>query len=316
LQWEKILSRKILRIGTRRSELALWQANHVREKLLARYPSMEVALVKIDTRGDIVLDQPLPELGGKGLFTEEIDAQLRNGEIDLAVHSLKDLPTELPDDLSLAAVCDRRWVHDVLIAAGNFTLATLPSGSRVGTCSLRRTAQVKIVRRDLEILPLRGNVPTRIRKLHDGDYDAIVLAEAGVRRLGLDANICEVIDTKIMLPAPAQGALGIEIRANDAELRELLAPLNDEAAARETACERALLQALGAGCEVPVAALARLTKDDLCCEALVASVDGGKIVRDSIHGPATEAAALGKKLAQSLWRRGADDILAARKTTN
>jgi hydroxymethylbilane synthase len=309
LRWEKILSRKILRIGTRRSDLALWQANRVREKLLAHYPQMEIALVKIDTRGDSVLDRPLPELGGKGLFTEAIDEQLRNDEIDLAVHSLKDLPTELPGDLLLAAVCDRRWVHDVLIAAGNFTLATLPARSRVGTCSLRRTAQVKILRRDLVILPLRGNVPTRLRKLQNGDYDAIVLAEAGVRRLGLDAHICEVISTEIMLPAPAQGALGIEIRADDVELRQVLAPLNDEAAASETACERSLLQALGAGCQVPVAALARLANGELRCDALVASVDGEKVVRDSIRGPESEAVTLGKKLAQSLWRRGADKIL-------
>jgi hydroxymethylbilane synthase len=309
------LSRKILRFGTRRSDLALWQANRVREKLLARHPQLEVVLVKIDTRGDKVLNEPLPELGSKGLFTEEIEDHLRNGNIDLAVHSLKDLPTELPDDLLLAAVCDRRWVHDVLITAGNFTLATLPSGSRVGTCSLRRTAQVKAFRRDLEILPLRGNVPTRLRKLQNGDYDAIVLAEAGVRRLGLDAQISEVLSAETMLPAPAQGALGIEIRSDDAELRRLLAPLNDEAAARETACERALLQALGAGCQVPAAALARLSDGELHCDALVASVDGEKVVRDSIHGIAIEAAALGKKLAQSLWRRGADEILASTTAT-
>jgi hydroxymethylbilane synthase len=303
------LSRKILRLGTRRSDLALWQASRVREKLLARYPQFEVVLIKIDTRGDKVLDQPIPEVGGKGLFTEEIDQQLRRGELDLAVHSLKDLPTELPDGLALAAVCDRRWVHDVLIAPNNFTLATLPSGSRVGTCSLRRTAQVKAFRRDLEILPLRGNVPTRLRKLENGDYDAIVLAEAGVRRLGFEARISEVLSTEIMLPAPAQGALGIEIHADDAELQNLLARLNDEKAAYETACERSLLQALGAGCQVPVAALARVYDGELRCEALVASVDGEKIVRHVITGSAVEAVALGKKLAQLLWRDGADRIL-------
>jgi len=306
------LSRKILRIGTRRSDLALWQANQVRQQLLARSPQFEVELVKIDTRGDKVLTQPIPEVGGKGLFTEEIDQQLRRGEIDLAVHSLKDLPTELPDGLMLAAVCDRRWVHDVLIAGGNFTLATLPSGSRVGTCSLRRTAQVKAFRRDLKILPLRGNVPTRLRKLENGDYDAIVLAEAGVRRLGLDAQIREVIATEILLPAPAQGALGIEIRADDLELKQMLAPINDEIAACETASERSLLQALGAGCQVPVAALARVNDGELRCEALVASVYGEKIVRDAITGPAAEAITLGKKLAQSLWWHGADKILGSR----
>ncbi len=310
------MSGKILRIGTRRSELALWQASLVRQQLLARYPQLAVELVKIDTRGDKVLNQPIPEVGGKGLFTEEIDQQLRRGEIDLAVHSLKDLPTELPAGLALAAVCDRRWVCDVLIATDNFTLATLPSGSRVGTCSLRRTAQVKAFRRDLEILPLRGNVPTRLRKLENGDYDAVILAEAGVRRLGLEAHICEVIGTDILLPAPAQGALGIEIRADDLELRQLLASLNDEIAERETACERALLQALGAGCQVPVAALARVQGRELRCEALVAAVDGKKVVRDAIIGPAAEAVALGKKLAQSLWRRGADKILAAAPTLN
>jgi len=303
------LSRKTLRLGTRRSDLALWQANHVREKLLALYPQLEVVLKKIDTRGDKVLNQPIPEVGGKGLFTEEIDQQLRRGGIDLAVHSLKDLPTELPDGLTLAAVCDRRWVHDVLIAPDNFTLATLPSGSRVGTCSLRRTAQVKAFRRDLEILPLRGNVPTRLRKLENGDYDAIVLAEAGVRRLGFEARIGEVISTEIMLPAPAQGALGIEIRADDAELQNMLARLNDEIAAAETACERSLLQALGAGCQVPVAALAYVKGHEMRCDALVASLDGENVVRDSITGSAADATALGKKLAQALWRNGADKIL-------
>jgi hydroxymethylbilane synthase len=302
--------RKILRLGTRRSDLALWQASHVREKLVRLYPQVEIELVKIDTRGDKTLNQPIAEVGGKGLFTEEIDQQLRGGKIDLAVHSLKDLPTQLPEDLMLAAVCDRRWVHDVLIASGNFTLATLPSGSRVGTCSLRRTAQVKAFRRDAEILPLRGNVPTRLRKLEHGDYDAIILAEAGVRRLGLDAHIREVIGTKILLPAPAQGALGVEIRADDLKLRQMLAPINDEIAASETACERALLQALGAGCQVPVAALARVNGGELRCEALVASVDAEEIVRDAIIGSPAEAIALGKQLAQSLWRKGADKILA------
>jgi hydroxymethylbilane synthase len=307
------LSRKILRLGTRRSDLALWQANHVRQKLLALYPQLEVELVKIDTRGDKVLNQPIPELGGKGLFTDEIDQQLRRNEIDLAVHSLKDLPVELPKGLALAAVCDRRWVHDVLIAPHNLTLATLPAGSRVGTCSLRRTAQVKAFRRDLEILPLRGNVPTRLRKLENGDYDAIVLAEAGVRRLGFEARIGEIISTEIMLPAPAQGALGIEIRADDVELQNMLTLLNDEIAAAETACERSLLQALGAGCQVPVAALARVNDGKLRCNALVASVDGEKVVRDFITGAAADAVALGKKLAQSLWRNGADKILANQK---
>ena len=303
------MSRKILRLGTRRSDLALWQTNQVRQQLLLCYPQLEVELAKIDTRGDKVLSQPIPEVGGKGLFTEEIDQQLLRGEIDLAVHSLKDLPTELPEGLRLAAVSDRRWVLDVLIATGNFTLATLPFGSRVGTCSLRRTAQVKAFRRDLEIQPLRGNVPTRLRKLGNGDYDAIILAEAGVRRLGLDAHIREVIAAEIILPAPAQGALGIEIRADDVELHKVLTPLNDEIAATETSCERALLQALGAGCQVPVAALARVKDGELRCDALVGSVDGENIVRDSIIGPSTEAVTLGKKLAQSLWRKGADKIL-------
>jgi hydroxymethylbilane synthase len=305
------LSRQILRIGTRRSDLALWQANFVRQQILLRYPRLEVELVKIDTRGDKVLNQPIPEVGGKGLFTQEIDEQLRRGEIDLAVHSLKDLPTELPEGLMLAAVCDRRWVHDVLISNGDFTLATLPAGSRVGTCSLRRTAQVKAFRRDLEILPLRGNVPTRLRKLANSDYDAIILAEAGVRRLGLDTHIHEVITPEIMLPAPAQGALGIETRSDDVKLQQMLSALNDEVAAYETACERSLLQALGAGCQVPVAALARVNGRGLRCDALVASVDGKRIVRDTITGPAAEAISLGKNLAQSLWRQGADQILAA-----
>jgi hydroxymethylbilane synthase len=216
----------------------------------------------------------------------------------------------LPEGLAVAAVCDRRWVKEVLIANGDFTLASLPVGSRIGTCSLRRTAQVKAFRRDLEILPLRGNVPTRVRKLENGEYEAIVLAEAGVRRLGLEAHIDEVISLSVILPAPAQGALGIEIRDDDHELRKILEPLNDEIAARETACERALLHALGAGCQVPVAALARVNDQWLHCDALAASIDGGIVVRDSISGAAADAVALGKQLAGSLWRQGADKILA------
>ena len=298
-----------IRIGTRRSKLALWQAHWVQDKLLALNPGIKTEIIKLDTRGDQTLEVLTPEIGDKGFFTEELDRALMNGELDLAVHSLKDLPTELPVGLELGAVCNRRWSSDVLIAKGHQTLADLKYGAKIGTCSLRRMAQLKRYRSDFQILPLRGNVPTRIKKLEDGEYDAIVLAEAGVRRLGLEQHISEILHHEVILPAPAQGALAIEIKKSHHNIHKLVAKLNDPIARTETTCERALLNQLGAGCQVPVAAIAKVVKDELFCDALVASLNGEQVIHDSIRGLVFNAQKLGKELAQKLLQNGGNDIL-------
>jgi hydroxymethylbilane synthase len=303
------MMKKNLRLGTRHSKLALWQANWVADALRRRYPEIAVELVKITTRGDKSLEVLIPEIGGKGFFTEELDHGLLRGEIDLAVHSLKDLPTQLPHGLMLAAVCNRKWVHDVLIGREAWTLDSLPYNANVGTCSMRRTAQIKHRRPDLNILPLRGNVPTRIQKLRSGEYDAIVLAEAGVRRLGLENEIAQVLLTEIILPAPAQGALGIEILASNHAVHELIAALDEPQTRATTTCERAVLHELGAGCQVPVAALAECEDGRLHCRGLIAGLDGTRLVRDSVSGSMTEAEKLGRKLAQQLLRNGGAEIL-------
>lgn len=305
-----------LRLGTRSSKLALWQANWVAAALQRRFPEIAIELVKINTRGDKTLDVLIPETGGKGFFTEELDHGLLTGEIDVAVHSLKDLPTALPQGLELAAVCNRQWVHDVLLARTACTLDSLAYGARVGTCSLRRTAQLLRHRPDLNILPLRGNVPTRIQKLLAGEYDAIVLAEAGVRRLGLIDHIVQRLPASVMLPAPAQGALGLEVFANNQLAYKFAAALDDFDARAATACERALLNELGAGCQVPVAALAHCEGDELECQALIAALDGSRLVRDSIRGRREEAQALGITLARRLLREGGEEILAGVRMNN
>ncbi len=283
--------------------------------LQTRHPELAIDLVKITTRGDKSLGVLIPEIGGKGFFTEELDQGLLRGEIDLAVHSLKDLPTQLPEGLMLGAVCNRKWVHDVLIGRESWTLDGLPYNANVGTCSMRRAAQIKYHRPDLNILPLRGNVPTRIQKLRAGEYDAIVLAEAGVRRLGLDAEIAQVLPVEVILPAPAQGALGIEILADNHAVRHLVAALDEPATRAATACERAVLHELEAGCQVPVAALADIEGKKLSCRALIASLDGARVLRDSIYGGAAEAERLGKILAQRLLQQGGEEILANIKST-
>jgi hydroxymethylbilane synthase len=299
-----------IRIGTRGSKLALWQANWVANTLMELHPHLQTELVTISTRGDRALAAIIPEIGDKGFFTEELDQNLLHAKIDLAVHSLKDLPTTLPEGLALGAVCNRTWVHDVLVSRASQSFDALPYGARVGTCSLRRTAQIKYLRPDVEILPLRGNVPARIEKLQKGEYDAIVLAEAGLRRLGLDDHITQVFPATMVLPAPAQGALGIELRADHRLLQDLISPLDEFAARVTTACERALLHRLGAGCQVPVAALAEYQDGLLACHGLIASIDGTHLVRRFIYGRAEEAQALGEALADQLMREGGEAILA------
>lgn len=294
-------------IGSRPSKLALWQTNHVLGALRAACPEYTYQIKTLVTEGDKVLDRPLPEIGGKGLFTAELEAELLTGQIDLAVHSLKDLPVDTQPGLHIGAVGKRADARDVLISAKGLKLAELPQGARLGTSSLRRSAQVLAVRPDLRILPLRGNVDTRIRKALQGDYDAIILAAAGLERLELGSHITEYLPFTVMLPAPGQGALGIQCRAGDSELLGLLKRIHDPATAQAVTAERAFLSALGAGCSAPVAAYAHTVDGLLQITGLVASADGKKVV--IVFSEGSEPQALGEKLAEQALSRGAKDLL-------
>ena len=287
-------------IGSRGSQLALWQARWV----AARLPGAEISVIK--TTGDKITDAPLSTVGTKALFTKEIEEALLDGRIDLAVHSLKDMPAETDSRLAIAAIPAREDVRDALVGR---TLRELPGGAVVGTSSLRRAAQLRRLRPDLRVENLRGNVDTRLRKLDEGRYTAIVLAAAGLRRLSLDGRIAELLDPEVMCPAIGQGALAIQCRTDDEQTRRLLAPLDDAAARAETTAERALLAELGGGCQVPIGGSARLTGDRLRLTAIVASPDGAHLIRAVLEGPASEAAELGRRTAHDLLERGADRIL-------
>jgi len=297
-------------IGSRGSQLALWQANWVKAELERHGHTAEVQIIK--TTGDRVTDVPLAKVGAKGLFTKEIEEALLAGRVDLAVHSLKDLPTALPDGLALAAVPRREDPRDVLVvqdaARGGRRLAELPSGTRVGTSSLRRSAQLLHARPDLDVQPVRGNLDTRLRKLDAGDFAALLLAAAGLRRLGLEGRISEYLEPDVMCPAIGQGALGIEARADDRATLEALARLDDRGARLETAAERALLAALGGGCQVPFGGSARLGPDErLRLLGVVAAPDGRCLFRAS--GEGSDPAELGARVAGQLLRAGASQIL-------
>ncbi|MGE0453283.1 MAG: hydroxymethylbilane synthase [Vicinamibacteria bacterium] len=307
------LEPRLLRIGTRASRLALWQADHVAALLRAAHPGLVVERVEIVTAGDRVLDQALSRIGDKGLFTHELEDALRTGRIDLAVHSLKDLPTTLPADLDLGAVVEREDPRDALVSNGGRRLDELPAGARIGTSSLRRRSQLLAQRPDLVVLDLRGNVPTRLEKVACGEADATVLARAGLMRLGLDDRIAEVLAPEVMLPAVGQGALGVELRRQDERVTRLLAPLDHAATRLATAAERALLARLEGGCQVPVGALAEIAGGRLRLRGLVADIDGSRVVREEtegVAGDATAAARLGTALAERLLEAGASPILA------
>ncbi len=300
-------------IGTRASALALWQTGYVVDHLRAATPGLDVEIKTIQTRGDRVRDRALSQVGGKGLFVKEIESALLSGEIDLAVHSLKDMPTEQPEALALGAILERADPRDALVVRGGDghrpDLATLPGDARVGTSSLRRRAQILAARPDLQVLDLRGNVDTRLRKLREGQYEAIVLAVAGLERLGHAEAISQVLPLDLMLPAVGQGALCVEVRASDEATRALIAPL-DHAPTRQAAeAERALLRWLEGGCQVPVGAHAEIDGDRVRLQGLVAALDGSRLVRDAIHGPAAEAEALGIELAERLLATGGLAIL-------
>jgi hydroxymethylbilane synthase len=301
---------RTLRGGTRASRLARWQTARIGELLAAR-AHVQCEEILVSTEGDRTPDRPLSEIGGKGVFTEALEARLRQGAIDFAVHSLKDLPIEQPDDLVVVAVCLRVDPRDVLIAREEWTLARLPRGARIGTSSTRRMAQLLAARPDVAIASLRGNVDTRVRKALDGDYDAIVIAAAGVERLGLGDAIREYLGFDVMLPAPGQGALAVQCRAYDRATRELLASLDDPVARATTAAERTFLDALGGGCAAPVAALGEIGHcgTTLRLRGLVAAPDGTRAVRVTGEEPADGAEDLGRRLALEAIASGARELL-------
>jgi hydroxymethylbilane synthase len=298
-----------LRIATRKSQLALWQAEYVRDVLLQYHPDLNVELVKMTTQGDKILDTPLAKVGGKGLFVKELEAGLLSGDADIAVHSMKDVPVELPEGLHLSVICPREDPRDAFVSNEYASFASLPKGARLGTSSLRRQCQLAAQRPDLNIIDLRGNVNTRLQKLDAGDYDAIILAAAGLKRLGMQARITETLSPEISLPAIGQGAVGIECRVNDDWVNDLLAPLNDRDTAIRVRAERALNHRLQGGCQVPIAGYAELAHGVILLRGLVGTVDGSKIIHGEIAGQPEDAEYLGRVLAEDLLTRGADEIL-------
>jgi hydroxymethylbilane synthase len=294
-----------LRIGSRGSQLALWQANYIRQRLHEQGHQAEIEIIK--TTGDRITDAPLSRVGTKGMFTKEIEEALGDHRVDLAVHSLKDLPTELPVAFEIAAIPEREDSRDVLCSGHYATLAALPNGARVGTSSLRRQAQLRNLRPDLQTQSLRGNVDTRLRKLQAGEYDAIILAAAGLNRLEKTQLIRQYIPVASMCPAAGQGALAIEIRAGDLEVRGLVAFLNDPAARATTTCERAFLNRLGGGCQVPIGAWAEFRNGSLHLEGVVAHPDGSQIWRQASDG--SDAVEVGESAAAALLKAGAGAIL-------
>ena len=300
---------KRLRIGTRGSALALAQSSWVKRCIEAHLPEIQVELRTIRTSGDRFIDAPIKEIGGKGIFTKEIEEALTRGEIDLAVHSLKDLPTELPAGLTLIAVPKREDARDVLISRSHAKLADLAQNATIGTGSLRRKSQLLAHRPDFNITPVRGNIDTRLKKLDRGDFDALVLAAAGLRRIGRDDRIIEFLPDQVCISAVAQGALGIEGR-DQTELRERLAFLHDAQTFAEVTAERAFADRLGSGCDVPIGARARVLGTELSITAVVASLEGQKICRGEIAGHMSAAAELGRSLADRLIGEGADRLLA------
>jgi hydroxymethylbilane synthase len=294
-----------LRIGSRGSQLALWQANHIAGRLRERGHEIEIQV--IHTTGDKILDVALSKVGAKGMFTKEIEEALTTEQIDLAVHSLKDLPTELAEEFAIAAIPTREDPRDALCSADYSSVEELPPHAKVGTSSLRREAQLRAMRPDLVIHPLRGNVDTRLRKLESGEYEAIILALSGLRRLGKTELVRQVMPIELMCPAAGQGALAIEIRSGDGDVRSALAFLDDKAARSETECERTLLKKLGGGCQVPIGANAKFSGGTLHLQAVVASPDGKTILRESGRGG--DAAELGALVAGRLLKQGGGAIL-------
>ncbi|WP_196240035.1 hydroxymethylbilane synthase [Candidatus Methylobacter oryzae] len=306
-----LLTEKIIRIATRKSPLALWQAEHVAERLERTFPGCRTELVKMSTQGDKILDAPLAKIGGKGLFVKELEQGMLEGLADIAVHSMKDVPVEFPDGLHLAAILTREDPTDAFVSNRYSTLHDLPADARIGTSSLRRQCQIKQLYPDAEILSLRGNVNTRLSKLDAGEYDAIILASAGLKRLGMAKRITQCLDTSISLPAIGQGAIGIECRSNDRQINEMLGLLHDDETGLCVTAERAMNTRLNGGCQVPIAGFAQLQDGQLFMRGLVGSPDGNVIYRAERTGGPDEAESIGKMVAEELLAQGADKILQA-----
>ena len=306
----------IIRIATRKSALALWQANHVADRL-SLFPEVEsVELVPMSTRGDEILDRSLQKIGGKGLFIKELEVAMQRGEADIAVHSMKDVPAEMPEGFCLAAILERANDADALVSPDGRQFEDLPEGALIGSSSLRRQAQLRMMRPDLRIEPLRGNVNTRLAKLEAGEFDAIILAAAGLERLGLEQHISQQFTPEQMLPAAAQGVLGLECLSSNDELRTLLGRMNHAETVKTTLAERVVARDLGASCQSPVAAHAVMAGDTLKVTALVAMPDGSAFIRETVTGNPNDPEAVGSELAQKLVERGAHAMLEAAAAQN
>ncbi|MFQ1653655.1 hydroxymethylbilane synthase [Aeromonas veronii] len=304
------MAARTLKIATRKSPLALWQANFVKDRLEALHPQLQVELVPMSTQGDKILDTPLAKVGGKGLFVKELETAMLEGRADIAVHSMKDVPVEFPEGLGLHTICEREDPRDAFVSNRFKAIAELPQGAVVGTSSLRRQCQLRAARPDLVIRDLRGNVNTRLAKLDAGEYDAIILAAAGLKRLEMAHRITAFIEPEQSLPANGQGAVGIECRLDDHELHALLAPLEHTETRARVLTERAMNRALQGGCQVPIGAYALVEGEQIWLRGLVGSPDGTQVIRDEIRGPLADGEALGEQLAQRLLAAGAEEILA------
>ena len=305
------MAEKIIRIATRQSPLALWQAEHVATLLAQAFPGLKTQLVKMVTRGDKILDAPLAKIGGKGLFVKELEQGMLEGTADIAVHSMKDVPVDFPAGLHLAAILSREDPTDAFVANRYATLSDLPTNARIGTSSLRRQCQIKERFPDAEVLPLRGNVNTRLAKLDAGDYDAIILASAGLKRLGMAERITETLDTAISLPAIGQGAIGIECRVDDPEINDMLRLLHDSETGICVSAERAMNARLNGGCQVPIGGFAVCRDGQLFMRGLVGNPDGSVLYRAERRGGLDQAELIGRLIAEDLLAQGADKILQA-----
>jgi hydroxymethylbilane synthase len=302
---------QIIRIATRQSPLALWQAEYVSERIKVLFPTIQTQLVKMVTRGDKILDSPLAKIGGKGLFVKELEQGMLEGNADIAVHSMKDVPVNFPAGLHLAAILEREDPTDAFVSNHYASLDDLPENARIGTSSLRRQCQIKAIFPNAEILSLRGNVNTRLAKLDAGDYDAIILASAGLKRLGMGHRIAQCLTTQVSLPAIGQGAIGIECRVDDSEVNAIVNALNDELTAICVTAERAMNAKLNGGCQVPIAGFAQIENDEISMRGLVGNPDGSVIYRAKKRGHVSQAFAIGEAIAEDLIAQGASEILQA-----
>jgi len=301
--------KKTLKIATRKSPLALWQAEHVKARLEQHHPDLKIELVKMTTKGDQILNSPLSKIGGKGLFIKELEVGMMEGIADIAVHSMKDVPYEIPPGFELGAILKRENPFDAFVSNNFDSINDLPQGAKVGTCSMRRIVQLKAIRPDLEILDLRGNVNTRLKKLDDGEYDAIILACAGLIRLGFEDRIKQQITADQSLPAVGQGAVGIEIRENDQEILDLIAPLVDEETTHRVSAERAMNAHLEGGCSVPIAGFSTISDREITLTGLVGNVTTGQIIKRQVVGHVKNSESLGVELANKLILLGAKELL-------